>query len=165
MAVIDTLLTFGMGWLLGKGGPFGGKKTSPAPGGGGGKGSATSPSNVPWPSQDLQERAAVEQLRHDGLQTQLDTDAQLAVNQAKAAGDKEGLAVIAQKKREKQKALDDMQRDIDAAKRASNPSLIDKVKEYFAGTNPAIAGDDDDDVLGGFPVLDHPHPRPRRKKG
>lgn len=165
MAVIDTLLTFGMGWLLGKGGPFGGKKGG-APGGkkGGAPGApGTTPANVPWPTQDLKERAAVEQLRHDALQVTLDREAQEAVDVAKKANDKEALAVIAAKKREKQKALDDMQADIKRAEKTSDPSLVDRVKEYFMGTNPAVAGDFDDGDEVGWPMLDHPHPRPRKR--
>lgn len=163
MAVIDTLLTFGMGWLLGKGGPFGGKKGA-APSGPlppGRKGAATSPSNVPWPTQDLAERAALEQERHDALQVTLDREAQQAVNEAKKRNDREGLADIAAKKREKQKALDDMQEDIKRAKKTANPSLLDRVTDYFAGTNPLIAGEDDGEDVGAS-VLYHPRPRPRR---
>lgn len=85
-------------------------------------GRPATPAKVPWPTQDLGQRAAEEQKRHDALQARLDADAQEAVNKAKARNDQEALAAIARAKREKQKALDDMQEDIRRAQAASKGS-------------------------------------------
>lgn len=125
--MIESLILFALGWLIG-----GGAKPGKKPGGGGiapepprapGGAPPAKPRDVPWPkepaapwpTQDLAERAAEEQKRKNALQAKLDADAQEAVNRAKAANDKEALADIARKKREKQKALDDMQADINRA--------------------------------------------------
>jgi hypothetical protein len=128
--VIESLVLFALVWLIG-----GGAKLGKKPGGGGiapeprppgpapGK-----PRDVPWPKepspaqaekQDLAARAAEEQKRKNALQARLDADAQEAVNKAKAANDQEALADIARKKREKQKALDMMQEDINRANAAA----------------------------------------------
>ena len=124
--MIESLVLFALGWLIG-----GGAKLGKKPGGGGG-GIAPEPRprppgvapekpravpwpTAPWPKQDLAERAAEEQKRKNALQARLGAEAQEAVNRAKAANDKEALAEIARAKREKQKALDDMQADINRA--------------------------------------------------
>ena len=124
--MIESLVLFALGWLIGGGVAKLGKK----PGGGGiapepprAPGPPAKPRDVPWPkepspkaeAQDLAQRAAEEQKRKNALQARLDADAQEAVNKAKAANDHAALADIARKKREKQKALDDMQADINRA--------------------------------------------------
>lgn len=160
MAVIDTILTFGFGWLLSKsmGGKGGASTPSKVPWPGAKPGGGGAATGYQWPTQDLAERAADEQQRHDALQARLDSEAQGAVDKAKAKNDKEALRDIAEHKHEKQKALDDMQADIARANQTANPSLLDRVQSYFAGTNPLVAG-----PVRRTSVLFHPQPYPRKR--
>jgi hypothetical protein len=124
--MIESLILFALGWLIG-----GGAKPGKKPGGGiapepprAPGAPPAKPRDVPWPKepspppaevQDLAERAREEQKRKNALQARLDADAQEAVNKAKAANDQAALADIARRKKEKQKALDMMQEDINRA--------------------------------------------------
>lgn len=112
---IAALLAIGWGLArLGKLGPSIGPEP-PRPGPAPGKRAAT-PGQAAWPRQDLLTRASEQQKAHDALQAHLDSQAQDAVDKAKAKHDQAALADIAAKKRAQQKALDDMQADIDLAR-------------------------------------------------
>lgn len=123
MAVIETFLVFGMGWLLGKGGLPG---TQP-PKGGGGKGSGTKPSKAPWPGglpereplprnatmADVEERLADEEAARQAAQETLDKQANEAKQLAKTEQEK---AHVEQLRKQRQKALNEWKKDIEKAR-------------------------------------------------
>jgi hypothetical protein len=89
--------------------------------GGGGKGGGGGAKDAPWPKDKVpltsEDKAAIaaQQAQHGAETTKF--QAQLAEAKAKAGSDKAAQADIARKAKERQKALDDWKRDIEAAKR------------------------------------------------
>jgi len=115
--MVETLFVGALVWLLHKGG-----KAAP--------GTATKPSKAAWPkegappaassplpplSPDDKASIAQHEAQHGSETTKF--QAQLAEAKAKAGSDQAAQADIARRAAERQKALDDYKRDIEAAKR------------------------------------------------
>lgn len=128
--MVETVLVFGLGWLLGRGGGTpGAKKTAPAS-------APTSPSKVPWPGEKgnaldaplpgvpwaaasdspAEQAAAVKDAEKYAASEQAKLDAQANEAYKKAGDDAAARADIAKKYRARKKALDDYKREVERAK-------------------------------------------------